>query len=33
MNEILIGNISHLGNPDTFDKRILALILEVDSKH
>lgn len=33
MNEILIGNISHLGNPDTFDKRILVLILKVGPRH
>lgn len=29
MNEILIGNISHLGNPDTFDKIMPVLILKV----
>lgn len=33
MNEILIGNISRLGNPDTFDKRILVLILKVGPQH
>lgn len=33
MNEILIGNISHLGNPDTFEKRILVLILKVSPHH
>lgn len=32
MNEILIGNISHLGNPDNFDKRILVLILKLKFK-
>lgn len=33
MNEILIGNISHLVNPDTFDKRNFALILKVGPWH
>lgn len=28
MNEILIGNVSHLGSSETFDRRILAGVLE-----